>query len=206
MPAGHLTHQRQADPAALGLGGPAPLEHPFGGRVVESRAAVAHHHVQGTALVVELEHDAARIAVSHGVEGVVEQVADHGEQVASRQADGLRDRPRDGQLDAALGGLGALAEQQGREHRVAHRVHHLVGEPLGQRQLLGGEGDGVVRAAHLHQRDHRVQPVRGLVGLRAQGVGEPAHDVELAGDRLQLGVVAQAHHGTHLVARPARGR
>ena len=58
---------------------------------------------------------------------------------------------------------------------------HPVGERLGDCELGGGEVDRVARAAHLDQRDHRVQPVRGLVGLRAQRLGEAADGVQLAG-------------------------
>ncbi len=50
-------------------------------------------------------------------------------------------------------------------------------------------------AAEFDQRDHGVQPVRGLVRLRAERVGEAAYGVQLAGQRLEFGVVAECHHG-----------
>ena len=57
-----------------------------------------------------------------------------------------------GQLDPALGGLGGLAEQHGRQHRVVDRGDHLVGQPLGQlelpgRELHGGLGPRPARSA-----------------------------------------------------------
>ena len=88
-------------------------------------------------------------------------------------------------------------------HRVADRADHPVGEQLGDLELLGGEVDRLLGAAHLDEGHHGVQPVGGLVVLRAQRLGEPADHVELAGDRAQLGVVAQGDHGADLAALPA---
>ncbi len=110
------------------------------------------------------------------------------------------------QLDAALGRLGVLAEQQRRDHRLADRADDLVGEQLRDLQLLGREVDGLVEPAQLDQRDHRVQPVGGLVVLRAQRVAEPADHVQLAGQRPQLGVVAQGDHRADVGALPGGGR
>ena len=61
-----------------------------------------------------------------------------------------------------------------------------------------------LEAAHLDQGHHGVEAVGRLVGLRAQRLGEAADDVELAGERLELGVVAQRHHGADLAALPVR--
>ena len=62
-------------------------------------------------------------------------------------------------------------------------AHDLVGEHLREPQLLGGELDGLLGASHLDQGHDGVQPVGGLVVLRAQRLGEAAHDIELAGHR-----------------------
>ncbi len=104
-----------------------------------------------------------------------------------------------GQLDTALVGLRGLAQQQRGQDRFADRLHHLVGEGLGQFQLGGGELHRLLRPAQLDQRDHGVQPVGGLVRLRAQRLGEAALGVQLAGERLQLGVVAQGDDGAALL-------
>ena len=98
-----------------------------------------------------------------------------------------------------------LAEQQRLDHRVADRADDLVGEQLGDLQLLGREVDGLVDPAELDERDHRVQPVGGLVVLGAERVAEAADHVQLAGHRPQLGVVAQGDHGTDVGALPGGG-
>ena len=60
--------------------------------------------------------------------------------------------------------------------------------------------------AQLDQRDHRVQPVRRLVRLRPQRLGEPLHAIQFAGQRLQLGVVPQGDDGADQAApAPATG-
>ena len=110
------------------------------------------------------------------------------------------------ELDPAFRGLGGLPEQQGGHHRVTHGGDDAVRQELGQLQLLGGELDGLLRSAHLDQGDHGVQAVGRLVVLGAQGLGQAADDVELTGDRTQLGVVAQRDHGTDLASLPRRGR
>ena len=53
----------------------------------------------------------------------------------------------------------------------------------------------MVGLAEFDQRDHRVQPVGRLVGLRPQRVREPLHAIQFAAERFELGVVAQGEHG-----------
>ena len=50
-----------------------------------------------------------------------------------------------------------------------------------------------------------MEPVGGLVVLRAERLGEPAHEVELAGDGLQLGAVADGDDRTDLGLVPVGG-
>ena len=59
-------------------------------------------------------------------------------------------------------------------HRLVDGRRRAVGERLGDAQLGGREADRLLGAAQLDQRDHGVQPVGRLVGLRAQRLGEPA--------------------------------
>ena len=63
-----------------------------------------------------------------------------------------------------------------------------------------------VRPAQLDQRDHGVQPVGRLVRLGAQRLGEAALGVQLAGQRLELGVVAQGDHRAAAARRRTTGR
>ena len=110
------------------------------------------------------------------------------------------------ELDAALGGVGDLAEQQRLDHRVADRADDLVGEQLGDLELLGREVDGLVDPAELDERDHVCRRLADSWFCDAQRVAEAADHVELAGHRPQLGVVAQGDHGTDVGALPgARG-
>ena len=108
----------------------------------------------------------------------------------------------DGQLDTALVGFGGLAEQQGDQRRFADGVGDPVDELLGQRQLLGGELDRLVGAAHLDQCDDGVQLVGRLVGLRPQRIGEALQGAQFAQGALQFGAVADRDdfgvRGTHL--------
>ena len=50
--------------------------------------------------------------------------------------------------------------------------------------------------AELEQPGQRVQPVGELVPLCAQAVRERADAVQLAGERVQVGPVAEGQHGT----------
>ena len=103
---------------------------------------------------------------------------------------------------AALGRLGALAQQQRGQDRLAHRAHHPVRELLRRPQLRGAERHGLLGTAQLHQRDDRVQLVGRLVGGRPERLGEPALGVQLPGQRLQLGVIPHGHHGAESAAAP----
>ncbi len=96
--------------------------------------------------------------------------------------------------------LGGLAQQQRDQDRLAHRGDHLVGERLGQFQFGGGEVHRLLGPAELDQGHHGVQPVGRLVGLGAQRLREAPLVVQLAGQRLQLRVVAQGDHGAAAAA------
>ena len=96
--------------------------------------------------------------------------------------------------DATFGGICGFAEQQGGERRLLHGGDHPVGELLGQAQLLGGESKCLVGLAQLDKTDHRVQTVRGLVGLRPQGLGQPTRRIQFSGQGFQIRAVAQGRH------------
>jgi hypothetical protein len=106
------------------------------------------------------------------------------------------------QLDPALGGLGGLAEQQRDQHRLLDDGQELVGEALSGGEFGGGELDRGVRPAELDQGDHGVEPVGRLVRLRLERLGQAAHRVQLAGQGLELGVVAQRRHGPERAPLP----
>src|SRR5207302_11136352 len=142
-----------------------------------------------------------------GVHRVVEEVADDGDQVAGvHGAFRYLDVVGDGELDAALAGLCRLAQYQGSQDRFVDGGHHVVGQPLGDEEFGGGEVPGLVCPAQLDQRDDRVQPVGRLVRLCPERFGEAAYRVQLAGQRLQIGVVPQRHHAAEVPALPAGRR
>ena len=172
--------------------------------VVEARTAVLDRDDDGGRVAAQRDPDAAYVGRDQRVEGVVDEVAEHGDEVAGGHV-AVGESALDAELDAALGGVGVLAEQQRLDHRVADRADDLVGEQLRDLQLLGREVDGLVDPAELDEGDHRVQPVGGLVVLGAERVAEAADHVQLAGDRAQLGVVAQGDHGTDVRALPGGG-
>ncbi|WP_234423827.1 hypothetical protein [Intrasporangium calvum] len=58
-------------------------------------------------------------------------------------------------------------------------------------QLVRGERERPVGVAQLDQADDGVQPVRRLVGLRPERLGQTASRVELTGQGLQVGPVAE---------------
>ena len=192
--------------SGVGLRGPAALEGVGGLLGREPGSAVADDEPRVVGRALEVHDDAAIGGAGDGVDRVVDEVAEDGDEVA-RRADGERGRQLagDGERDAALGGLRGLAEQQRRDDRVAHRADDAVGEHLGDLQLVGDEVDRLLGAPDLDEGDHGVQPVGGLVGLRPQRLGEAADDVELAGDGLQLGVVAQGDDRADLLAVPEGG-
>ena len=111
---------------------------------------------------------------------------------------------RDRQLDAALARLGGLAQQQRGEHRLGDGADDPVGELLGEREFGGRELDGLLGSADLDQGNDGVQPVRRLVRLRPQRLGEAAGGGQLAGQRLQFRVVAQGRRRCPASGPPER--
>ena len=109
------------------------------------------------------------------------------------------------QLHAPLVRLRRLAEQQGGQHRFADRRDHLVGERLGQFQFGGREVHGLLRPAQFDQGDDGVEPVRRLVRLRAQRLGETALGVQLAHQRLEFRHIAQGDDRAPALAARHRG-
>ena len=81
-------------------------------------------------------------------------------------------RARRCSVDAALAGGGRLAEQQRDEHRLLDPLPQAAEQVLGGGGLGAGELDRLLGAAELDEAGDHVQAVRGLVGLRAQRVGE----------------------------------
>ena len=131
------------------------------------------------------------------VEGVVDEVADDGDQVA--RAGGRRraaDRAVDDRSSMPRSAASAVLPSSSAASTGSPTAPTTRSvSSWATCELLGGEVHRLLGAAHLDQGDHRVQPVGGLVVLRAQRLGQAADHVELAGDRLQLGVVAQGDHG-----------
>ncbi len=142
----------------------------------------------------------ARHRLRRRVHRVVDQIAEDGHQIAVRQCRGqgpVVDQAvvRQHQLHAPLVRLRGLAQQQRRQYRFRDRADDAVRQGLGQLQLRRGEADRLLLPAQLDQRDDRVQPVRRLVRLRAQRLGEPPLGVQLARKGLEFRVVAQGDHG-----------
>ena len=203
------TSARPTPRAGLGgaLGGPAALERVRPASSSEARAAVPDRDDE--LAVASAEGDPDRRAPIGAAATASKALSTRLPSTVTRSRDPTSTSgkaPSTTKVDAALGGLRRLAEQQGRHDRVAHGADHPVGEQLGELELLGGELDRLVGPAHLDQRHHGVQPVGGLVVLGAQRLGQAADHVELAGDRLQLGVVAQGDHGTDVAALPSSRR
>lgn len=138
------------------------------------------------------DRDAGALASLGGVEGVVDEVAEEGDQVAGRQQ-ALLDVAVVGedQLHAAFVGLGRLAQEEGGQDRFGDRADHAVREGLGQFELRRGEVDGLLGAVELDQGDDGVEAVGCFVRLGAQGLGEVAFGVQLTAERLEFGVIAE---------------
>ena len=179
MAAGGLADQRQTEAVShqplIMFGRPASGEGVCRRRVVQAAAAVAdlQHKGAGETVVGGLvldpaaEADAAWPRCRRGrVDRVVEQVADDRDQVAGGD-DSLGDRAGrvDLKLDAALVGLGGLAQQQRGKHRLVDGPDDHVGELLGLGELGSCESQRLFCATQLDQADHAVQPVGCLVGL-----------------------------------------
>ncbi len=143
------------------------------------------------------------------VEGVVDEVAEHGDQVARDGTSGpsTRDLPGDGQLDPALGGLGVLPSSSAA----------TTGSPTAPTTRSVSSwatwSSSVANSTASSARPISISDTTVCSRLAASwvwersDVGEAADRVELAGHRPQLGVVAQGDHGADLAALPGgRGR
>ena len=134
------------------------------------------------------------ILPAQSVEGIVDEVAEDRGEVAIISAEVAREvRGVHRHLDARLGGLGDLGQQQGREDGVVEGHRPVPVDPVEIVDVLGREVDGLVDVPGLEQGHDHVQPVRVFVGLRAQGIGEGPHGDELAGEFGQLRVIAHGH-------------
>ena len=194
-----MPHQGQAEAATAGtvgrLGREAPLEDALAQPVGDPGAGVGDDELEVVAVGARGQLDPALTGgAGDRVEGVVDEVADDGDDVARRRgAGGPGEVGVDDEVDAALVRLGRLAEEQRRQRRVLDAGDDPVGEHLRAHELLGREVDGPVGVAELDERDHRVQPVARLVRLRAQRLAEAAGLPELAGQLLEVGAVADRH-------------
>ena len=140
-------------------------------------------------------HPPRRVGRNGSVDGVVDQVAEHHQQIAGRLAGfGDQEALSQAEADPAFVGLRRLAQQEGCQGGVVDGLGDGVHQRLALLDGLGGERDRLLAASHLHQHDHRVQPVVGLVGAAAQHVAEGAQRVEFAGEPHQVGAVAQRGH------------
>ena len=114
----------------------------------DARAGVVHLDVQGVGVAGQADAHAlrrGRAGLGDGVEGVVDEVADEGDEVARVDGELGGQAARDLEVDAALGRLRGLAEQQRRQDRLLDGRDELVGEPLGDLELGGRELDGLLR-------------------------------------------------------------
>src|SRR4051812_36611195 len=144
-----LAHQGQPDPAAPGtallLRRPTTPEGVADGARRQTRPVVGdlEHGIRPLNPRVEA-HAAFRLLrprlAGHGVEGVVDEVADDGDEVAGRRHVARPVRTGcDLEGDATLVRLGGLAEEQGRQGRLVDGADDAVGEHLRDVQLVGGE-------------------------------------------------------------------
>ena len=153
-----------------------------------------------------VEGDAGGSGIAgHGVEGVVDEVADDRHDVAGRV------RRRSGQCDP-----GSISKAMPRSWASAALPSSSAvragssTEPTTRSvsscetcELVGREVERPVGVPELDEADDRVQPVGRLVRLRAQRLGEAAGRVELAGQRLEVGAVAQRRDVAEQPALPA---
>ena len=212
--ADRLHDQGQPDPAGARLLAPLPLvdldtvvlRRPaaFEDRVevllVDARTVVADldRESAGTAGTGELDVDSLvfrqDILPAQSVESIVDEVAEDRREIpivpteAAREVRGIHRH-----LDAHLGGLGDLGQQQGRQHGVVEGHRPVPVHPVEVVDVSGREVDGLIDVPGLEQGHDHVQPVRVFVGLCAQGIGERSHGHELAGELGQLRVIAHGH-------------
>lgn len=141
-----------------------------------------------------------------GVECVVDQIADDGDQSSRVDQPVWQQGPvRDPQGHPALGRDRGLADQQGGEQRIVDLLGRLLrGDPV-VADHLADELHCVVVHLQLQQPQDRVHPVGVLVVLGTQGVDQTARGVEFAPELLQFGAVAQGGHGAAVVGGHAVG-
>jgi hypothetical protein len=173
-PLEHPAHQGQPDaaPAERGwrLGRVARLEDLLAQRGRDPGPRVGDAHPQ-RAVAVRGEpelHPRCRSVLGPGsVHGIVDQVAEHGQEggCVRELAVELQVR-REAELDAALVGDGGLREQQRRGARVVDALTEELPEPGIGRRDLRDELDRVVVVAQLEQAGDRVHAVGELVRLR----------------------------------------
>ena len=96
-------------------------------------------------------------------------------------------------------GQGHLGQDQRGQLRLADRLDELVGQLAPGGGQAGDELDRLGVMAELDQADQGVQPVRELVRLGPQRVGQPGHLVQRALERLGLGAVLEGHHPAELL-------
>ena len=128
------------------------------------------------------------------VESVVDEVAEDRREITVVPAEAAREFGGvDRHLDALLGGLGDLRQQQCRQDGMVEGHRPVPLDPVEVVEVLGREVDGLVDVPGLEQGHDHVQPVRVFVGLGPQGIREGADGDELAGEFGQLRVVAHGH-------------
>lgn len=150
----------------------------------------------------ELHFDPRRRRGRGRVQGVVHQVARDGHE-AARIDEAVREQGPVGeaQADAPLRGDRALAHEESGQQRVAHLLGDLLGGAAVHSGDLGHELRRLVVETELQQAEEGVEPVGVLVVLGAQGLDQTAGGVQLPGQALQLGAVAQGGDGAAVLGR-----
>ena len=162
---------------------------------IEPRPAVAHLDRDIGSSAREGHAHPARIgAGGGGIHCVVHEVADHRHRLGRGQrqrGSGFLHVEVEG--DTVLGGLVELPEQQSDDDGAVVARDDAVGEILTVLRGCRDELPRVVDTSELQQCQQGVQPVAVLVRLRAEGVGERPHPLELAEQGLELGPVPKGH-------------
>lgn len=209
MPLHKAVDQGQSQAAACGVpfgaGGPAVFEDRLGGARIDAGAVVGHPDEDQLVAFGQCQPDPASLSggwcLGRRVDGVVEQVADDGQQ-APQVWWVVPESGVVGETDAnpTFGGDGGLGDDEPDHLRVADVPAHGFGEGLPG----AGRIDGVLVCglvfADVQQPGDRVHPVGELVLLGPQGVGQSAYGVEFTQQADQLGAVAYGDHGAQFTA------